>query len=90
MSDLRPLSAIGREMVPLLRALPESHMARWAGLAQAEPLRSLETIHDNYYDDSAEYVVACLLGNITGWRGEDAKRIRAELKAHLAQKKRRR
>jgi hypothetical protein len=32
--------------------------------------------------------VACLLGNISGWRGEDAKRIRAELKAHLAQAKR--
>jgi hypothetical protein len=87
---LRPLSAIGAEMVPLLRALPESHMARWAGLAQAVPLCSLDTIHDSYGDDSAEYVVACLLGNISGWRGDDAKRIRAELKAHLAQVQRRR
>lgn len=87
--SLRPLSEIGREMVPLLRALPEGHMARWAGLAQAEPLCSLDNINDSYYSDSAEYVVACLLGNITGWRGEDAKRIRTELKAHLAQKKRR-
>ncbi len=86
--SLRPLNQIGREMVPLLRALPESHMARWAGLAQAEPLRSLETIHDNYFEDSAQYVVACLLGNISGWRGDDAKRIRAELKAHLASAKR--
>lgn len=88
MTTLRPLSAIGQEMVPLLRALPEGHMARWAGLAQAVPLCSLTSIHDNYFEDSAEYVVACLLGNITGWRGEDAKRIRGELKAHLAQKKR--
>lgn len=86
---LRPLSEIGREMVPLLRALPETHMARWAGLAQAVPICSLETIQDRYFEDSAEYVVACLLGNISGWRGEDAKRIRAELKAHLAQAKRR-
>lgn len=82
-TTLRPLHAIGREMVPLLRALPESHMARWAGLAQAEPICSLSTIHDAYGADSGQYVVACLLGNITGWRGEDAKRIRTELKAHL-------
>lgn len=87
-NTLRPLSAIAREMVPLLRALPESHMARWAGLAQAVPLLSLESIHDDYYSDSGQYVVACLLGNISGWRGEDAKRIRTELKAHLAQAKR--
>lgn len=83
MSNLRPLSAIGREMVPLLRALPETHQARWAGLAQAVPICSLETCKDDYYSDSGSYVVACLLGNITGWRGEDAKRIRTELKAHL-------
>lgn len=87
---MRSLSAIGREMVPMLRALPESHMARWAGLAQAEPLMYLDKITDNYFDDSAEYVVACLLGNISGWRGDDAKRVRAELKAHLATVQRRR
>ena len=90
-NTLRPLSAIGREMVPLLRALPDSHMAKWAGLAQAVPLCSLETIKDDYYSDSGQYVVACLLGNISGWRGDDAKRIRNELKQHLAlvQKRRR-
>lgn len=86
---LRPLYVIAEEMVPLLRALPETHMARWAGLAQAVPCMSLNTIHDNYFEDSGQYVVACLLGNITGWRGEDAKRIRTELKAHLAQAKKR-
>lgn len=85
---MRTLSAIAREMVPMLRALPDTHMAKWAGLAQAEPLLSLETIHDDYGMDSGQYVVACLLGNISGWRGDDAKRIRAELKAHLAQAKR--
>jgi hypothetical protein len=88
MTTLRPLHEIGRELCILLPALPETNMARWAGMAQAEPLCSLTTIHDNYYSDSAEYVVACLLGNITGWRGEHAKRIRQELKDHLAQVKR--
>lgn len=87
---MRSLAAIGREMVPLLRALPENHMARWAGLAQAVPLCALEKITDSYGDDSGEYVVACLLGNISGWRGDDAKRIRAELKEHLALVQRRR
>lgn len=80
---LRPLSEIGREMVPLLEALPESHMARWAGLAQARPICTMSTVRDNYYEDRGDYVVACLLGNISGWRGPDAKRIRQELKDHL-------
>lgn len=86
--SLRPLHVIGREMVPLLEALPESHMARWAGLAQARPLCTMTSASDYYGDDSGAYVIACLLGNITGWRGPDAKRIRQELKDHLATTKR--
>lgn len=81
---LRPLHTIGREMVPLLAALPESHMARWAGMEQARCLLHMETAKDDFGYDSGTYVLACLLGNITGWRGEDAKRIRQELKDHLA------
>ena len=85
---LRPLHEIGREMVPLLEALPETHMARWAGLAQAVPLCSMETAKEDYGYDSGVSVVASLLGNISGWRGPDAKRIRQELKDHLAAAKR--
>lgn len=37
-----------------------------------------------YYADSAVSVVLYFLSNATTWRGEDARRIKAELKAMVA------
>jgi len=42
---------------------------------------SLDSIEDNYYFDSAKSVVLYFLSNASTWRGETAKRIKAELKA---------
>ena len=44
---------------------------------------SLEKITDNYYLDSAESVVRYFLANAGTWRGEVARRIKAELKEML-------
>ena len=44
---------------------------------------SLDSISDNYYEDSGRSVVAYFLSNASTWRGEHAKRIKAELKAML-------
>jgi hypothetical protein len=50
----------------------------------AEPylsaMRSLDSIDDNYFFDSARSVVLYFLANAGSWRGDDAKRIKAELK----------
>lgn len=46
-------------------------------------MRDLVWITDSYGFDSADSVVRYFLSNATGWRGEDAKRIKAELKAML-------
>ncbi len=83
MSDLRPIHEVAYETVLHLRSLPGTHMARWAGLAQAVPLKSVMPGDTHYGCDRVDMVIAGLLGNISGWRGEDAKRIRAEWKAHL-------
>lgn len=83
-NTLRPIHEVAQETRYFLAGLPETHMARWAGMAQAVPLCSVRPGDLYYGDDRVDYVIACLLGNITGWRGEDAKRIRAEWKAHLA------
>jgi hypothetical protein len=40
----------------------------------------LTNITDTYGADSAESVVIYFLGNATTWRGEDARRIKSELK----------
>lgn len=53
----------------------------------AEPyLAAMETIgsiDDMYYSDTADSVVRYFLTNANGWRGETAKRIKAELKGML-------
>jgi len=42
---------------------------------------SLDSIEDNYICDSGKSVVLYFLSNASTWRGETAKRIKAELKA---------
>ena len=44
-----------------------------------EPLTQLHSINDQFYADSATSVVRYALANLTGWRGEKAKAIKAEL-----------
>ena len=48
-----------------------------------EAMQSLNTIDDNYYLDSGKSVVLYFLSNASTWRGEDARRIKAELKEML-------
>lgn len=43
----------------------------------------LESISDAYFADSGRSVVAYFLANANGWRGEHARRIKAELKGML-------
>lgn len=46
-----------------------------------DAMSELNSINDNYYADSGQSVVVYFLANATTWRGETAKRIKAELKA---------
>jgi hypothetical protein len=46
-------------------------------------LFSLESINDNYHEDTAKSVVRYFLGNAQTWRGDVAKRIKSELKDML-------
>lgn len=43
----------------------------------------IEEITDMYYMDTAESIVRYFLSNAATWRGEDARRIKAELKGML-------
>jgi hypothetical protein len=51
--------------------------------AYLKPMTQLESIHDTYLYDSAHSVVLYALSNLSAWRGDDARRIKAELKEHL-------
>jgi hypothetical protein len=44
---------------------------------------SLKSVDDNYGHDSAESIIRYFLGNASTWRGEDAKRIKNELKSMI-------
>jgi hypothetical protein len=45
-----------------------------------EAMASLVEITDNYFEDSAALVVIYFLANANTWRGETARRVKAELK----------
>lgn len=50
-------------------------------------MASLDSADDMYGYDSARQIIAYFLGNARGWKGENAKRIKAELNAMLKAKR---
>lgn len=48
-----------------------------------EAMATLTYITDNYFADTAQTIVLYFLANAAAWRGEDAKRIKTELKEIL-------
>lgn len=48
-----------------------------------DAMQELETIEDKYYANDARTVVSYFLANAGGWRGDAARRIKAELKELL-------
>lgn len=70
----RPINEIAREIQrewknPYFGAVP-----------YLDAMHSLDSIRDQYYCDSAKSVVLYFLSNATTWRGDAARRIKAELK----------
>lgn len=48
-----------------------------------DAMGSLETMEDSFYFDSADDIVRYFLANANTWRGETARRVKAELKGML-------
>lgn len=48
-----------------------------------DAMASLGSINDQYGADSADMIVRYFLGNAGTWRGDTAKRVKAELKGML-------
>lgn len=46
-------------------------------------MATLDSVNDNYFADSGKSIVAYFLANASGWRGDAAKRIKAELRAMI-------
>lgn len=76
-TEHRPLWIIAREIrtdwkKPYFGAFP-----------YLEAMAALNSIHGAYYEDSAKSIVAYFLANANTWRGDTARRVKAELKALL-------
>jgi hypothetical protein len=74
MTEHRPLHEIARDIEkswtnPYFGAVP-----------YIKAMRSLTKINDSFYADSARSVVLYFLSNASTWKGDDARRIKAELK----------
>lgn len=75
MTQARPIYEIAREIrkdwkQPYFGAVP-----------YMDAMLTLNSIHDNYIFDSGKSVVLYFLANANTWRGDTARRIKAELKA---------
>ena len=71
----RPLSTIARE----IRATwPKVY---FGAVPYLQAMAQLGTVDDNYGLDDARSIVNYFLANAGTWRGDDARRIKAELKS---------
>ena len=76
-NGIRLLSAIAREIradwtKPYFGAVP-----------YLDAMLSLRTMQDMYYSDTARSVVLYFLSNAATWKGDTARRVKAELKSML-------
>ena len=73
----RSISAIARDIAR------NWSKVNYAAVPYLDAMYSLDSIDDNYYLDSAREIVARFLCNAGSFRGPEARRIKAELKAML-------
>ena len=71
----RPISVIARE---IRKTWPK---VNYAAEPYLDAMLTLNLITDRYLFEDAKTMVIYFLGNAQTWRGEDARRIKAELKA---------
>jgi hypothetical protein len=77
----RPIHEIAREINDDWRLIGKgvSPYAR----PYLDAMHALNSINDNFYEDSADSVIRYFLANASTWRGEKAKEIKKELKSLL-------
>lgn len=79
----RTLATIAREIA----SDPAYNACRWCAEPYRSAMATLDSLADNYGADDARSIVVYLLSNLAQWRGDTARRIKAELKAMLKVRK---
>jgi len=77
----RPLSEIAQEIEENWSKLGNG--VNFAARPYLDAMKTLNSITDNYFQDSGRSIVAYFLGNAASWRGEVARRVKKELNAML-------
>ena len=73
-TQTRPLYEIAREI------RRDWKNVYFGAVPYLDAMSTLDSIEDNYMFDSGKSVVLYFLSNASTWRGETAKRVKAELK----------
>lgn len=76
-NKVRSLSEIAREI------RKDWKNVNFAAKPYLDAMFSLNSISDRYYNDDGKGIVLYFLSNAGSWRGDTAKRVKAELKAML-------
>lgn len=79
----RPLYMIARDIRATWVNKAGKPSVNYAAKPYLDAMAELNGIGDKYFLDSAAGIVRYFLANATHWRGDDARRIKAELKAML-------
>jgi len=83
MAQNRPIFEIAAEIRKFWRKKDGTPNVNYAAKPYLEAMETLDSINDMYIADSAREIVLRFLCNATAWRGDDARRIKAELKAMI-------
>jgi len=86
----RPLNLIAAEILTEWRPLSRDPKTRKSfhifATPYVEAMLELRAISDSYGLETGEGIVLYFLSNTNHWRGDTARRIKAELNAHLKEK----
>jgi hypothetical protein len=82
-NEPRPLHVIAAEIRRTWVNKDGQPRINYAAKPYLDAMAELSSIDGMYYCDTAKSVVMYFLGNAQTWRGDDARRIKAELKALL-------
>jgi len=73
----RPIHVIARE---IRNNWPKPY---FGAVPYLDAMRSLDSVNDNYGEDSGKSIVLYFLSNASTWRGQKARDLKAELKEIL-------
>lgn len=76
----RPLYTIAAEIKKTWKNV------NYAAVPYLDAMATLDNVQQNYGLDPGAHIVRYFLGNAQSWRGDDARRIKAELKALVGDK----